>query len=149
MPVGPLSLWYVITISFVWSAPAGGLGAQGALAASQSGLHRRGHGGAVAIDAAGLGSIDLVTPNGQVPESVIRIFNDAGDAGTTGMSEEQIHRRSHAARRVAVDENNGENAALPILSMAGEWRKRANLLHPSDQAVGGRVEGRFLFVDSI
>lgn len=104
MPVGPLSLWYVITISFVWSAPAGGLGAQGALAASQSGLHRRGHGGAVAIDAAGLGSIDLVTPNGQVPESVIRIFNDAGDAGTTGMSEEQIHRRSHAARRVAVDE---------------------------------------------
>lgn len=33
--------------------------------------------------------------------------------------------------------------------MAGEWRKRANLLHPSDQAVGGRVEGRFLFVDSI
>lgn len=43
-----------------------------------------------AMSQAGLGSIDLVTPDGQAPESVIRIFNDAGDAGTTGMSEEQI-----------------------------------------------------------
>ncbi|HVR43661.1 MAG TPA: SBBP repeat-containing protein [Thermoanaerobaculia bacterium] len=43
-----------------------------------------------AMSQAGLGSIDLVTPDGQAPESVIRIFNDAGEAGTTGMSEEQI-----------------------------------------------------------
>jgi hypothetical protein len=43
-----------------------------------------------AMSQAGLGSIDLVTPEGQTPESVIRIFNDAGEAGTTGMSEEQI-----------------------------------------------------------
>ncbi|MDQ5871179.1 MAG: SBBP repeat-containing protein, partial [Acidobacteriota bacterium] len=43
-----------------------------------------------AMSQAGLGSIDLVTPDGQSPESAIRIFNDAGAGGTTGMSEEQI-----------------------------------------------------------
>jgi hypothetical protein len=44
-----------------------------------------------AMSRSGLGSVDLVTPVGQAPESVIRIFNDPGEGGTTGMSEEQIH----------------------------------------------------------
>jgi hypothetical protein len=43
-----------------------------------------------AMSQSGLGSVDLLTAEGQRPESVIRIFNDAGDAGTTGMSQEPV-----------------------------------------------------------
>lgn len=43
-----------------------------------------------AMGQSGLGSIDLLTAPGEAPESAIRIFNDAGEAGTTGMSEEPI-----------------------------------------------------------
>ncbi|HVT43951.1 MAG TPA: SBBP repeat-containing protein [Thermoanaerobaculia bacterium] len=38
----------------------------------------------------GVGSLDLFASQEQVPRSVVRIFNDAGEAGTTGMSEEQM-----------------------------------------------------------
>lgn len=38
----------------------------------------------------GLGSVDLVATFGPAPTSVVRIFNDAGAAGTTGMTEELI-----------------------------------------------------------
>jgi hypothetical protein len=43
-----------------------------------------------AMSQSGLGSVDLHTAPGEAPVSIIRIFNDAGEAGTTGMSEEQI-----------------------------------------------------------
>lgn len=43
-----------------------------------------------AMGESGLGSIDLITREGEGPQSVIRIFNDAGQAGTTGMSEQQV-----------------------------------------------------------
>ncbi len=36
----------------------------------------------------GLGTVDLISTFGSAPTSVIRIFNDAGEAGTTGMTEE-------------------------------------------------------------
>ncbi|HVR44159.1 MAG TPA: hypothetical protein VMS56_12030, partial [Thermoanaerobaculia bacterium] len=38
----------------------------------------------------GIGSVDLVSVEGPLPLSVARIFNDAGEAGTTGMTEEQV-----------------------------------------------------------
>src|SRR6185503_2524303 len=38
----------------------------------------------------GLGRVDLIATLGSAPTSVIRIFNDAGAAGTTGMTEEPI-----------------------------------------------------------
>jgi hypothetical protein len=37
---------------------------------------------------AGLGTVDLIATLGPAPTSVARIFNDAGPAGTTGMTEE-------------------------------------------------------------
>jgi hypothetical protein len=43
-----------------------------------------------AMSQSGLGSVDLLTPDGETPESVVRIFNDAGEAGTTGMSQEPL-----------------------------------------------------------
>ncbi len=43
-----------------------------------------------AMSQSGLGSVDLLTPDGEMPESVVRIFNDAGEAGTTGMSQEPV-----------------------------------------------------------
>ena len=38
----------------------------------------------------GLGSVDLLPRTGTVPVATIRIFNDAGEAGTTGMTEELV-----------------------------------------------------------
>jgi Abnormal spindle-like microcephaly-assoc'd, ASPM-SPD-2-Hydin/Pregnancy-associated plasma protein-A len=38
----------------------------------------------------GLGSVDLVPRTGSAPIATVRIFNDAGDAGTTGMTEELL-----------------------------------------------------------
>jgi virginiamycin B lyase len=38
----------------------------------------------------GIGTLDLIATTGPVPVSVIRIFNDAGAAGTTGFNEEQV-----------------------------------------------------------
>ncbi|HVS31802.1 MAG TPA: hypothetical protein VMS98_10130, partial [Thermoanaerobaculia bacterium] len=43
-----------------------------------------------AMGLSGLGSVDLVSTTGPLPLSVTRIYNDAGDAGTTGMTEEQV-----------------------------------------------------------
>ncbi len=43
-----------------------------------------------AMSRSGLGSVDLLAAEGEVPETVIRIFNDAGERGTTGMSEEPV-----------------------------------------------------------
>ena len=45
----------------------------------------------------GLGSSDLVATHGAPPVSVVRIFNDAGEAGTTGMTEE-LFRESDALK---------------------------------------------------
>ena len=45
----------------------------------------------------GLGSVDLVATFGAPPVSVIRIFNDAGDKGTTGMTED-LFRESDALK---------------------------------------------------
>ncbi len=41
-----------------------------------------------AMQQSGLGSLDVIPRTGGFPVSTIRIFNDAGDAGTTGMTEE-------------------------------------------------------------
>lgn len=38
----------------------------------------------------GIGSLDLVAPDGESPVSLVRVFNDAGASGTTGLFEEQI-----------------------------------------------------------
>ncbi|HSE64807.1 MAG TPA: choice-of-anchor D domain-containing protein [Thermoanaerobaculia bacterium] len=38
----------------------------------------------------GLGSVDLLPRTGTAPVATIRIFNDAGEAGTTGMTEELV-----------------------------------------------------------
>ncbi|HEY3171454.1 MAG TPA: choice-of-anchor D domain-containing protein, partial [Thermoanaerobaculia bacterium] len=43
-----------------------------------------------ALQESGLGSMDLVLRTGEPPVATIRIFNDAGDAGTTGMTEELL-----------------------------------------------------------
>jgi hypothetical protein len=40
------------------------------------------------LQQSGLGSVDLLPRTGSVPVATVRIFNDAGDAGTTGMTEE-------------------------------------------------------------
>ncbi|HEV7764732.1 MAG TPA: hypothetical protein VGQ76_07015 [Thermoanaerobaculia bacterium] len=45
----------------------------------------------------GLGSVDLIATHGAPPVSVVRIFNDAGNAGTTGMTEE-LFRESEALK---------------------------------------------------
>lgn len=43
-----------------------------------------------AMNQSGLGSLDIVPFMGPLPLSVIRIFNDAGEDGTTGMNEPQV-----------------------------------------------------------
>ena len=45
----------------------------------------------------GLGSVDLIATRGAPPVTVVRIFNDAGKAGTTGMTEE-LFRESEALK---------------------------------------------------
>ena len=42
------------------------------------------------IQQTGLGSLDLLPRTGTAPVATIRIFNDAGEAGTTGMTEELV-----------------------------------------------------------
>ncbi len=42
------------------------------------------------MNQSGLGSLDIVPDVGPLPLSVVRIFNDAGDDGTTGMTELQV-----------------------------------------------------------
>lgn len=42
------------------------------------------------MNQAGLGSLDIVPVIGPLPVSVVRIFNDAGEEGTTGMTELQV-----------------------------------------------------------
>jgi hypothetical protein len=56
----------------------------------------------------GVGSIDMVTLPGAAPVAVARIFNDAGDLGTTGMS--------HAAMDPAASLQQGEKAVLLVPS---------------------------------
>ncbi len=43
-----------------------------------------------AIGISGLGSADLEVESGPVPVAVVRVFNDAGPAGTTGFTEDLI-----------------------------------------------------------
>ncbi len=43
-----------------------------------------------AMNQAGLGSLDIVPDIGPLPLSIVRIFNDAGEDGTTGMTELQV-----------------------------------------------------------
>ncbi len=43
-----------------------------------------------ALGVSGIGTLDLNATTGPAPLSVVRIFNDAGAAGTTGFNEEQI-----------------------------------------------------------
>jgi hypothetical protein len=43
-----------------------------------------------AMGESGLGSLDLATAEGHMPVTMIRIYNDGGPAGTTGMSQEVI-----------------------------------------------------------
>ena len=43
-----------------------------------------------AMNQSGLGSLDIVPATGPLPLSIIRIFNDAGEEGTTGMNEPQV-----------------------------------------------------------
>lgn len=43
-----------------------------------------------AMGAGGIGTLDILPENGQPPVSVVRVFNDAGAKGTTGMTEEQV-----------------------------------------------------------
>jgi hypothetical protein len=43
-----------------------------------------------AFQQSGLGSVDLEPRTGAAPVATIRIFNDAGEAGTTGMTEELV-----------------------------------------------------------
>ena len=40
------------------------------------------------IEQSGLGSADLVPRTGRAPVATVRVFNDAGEAGTTGMTQE-------------------------------------------------------------
>jgi hypothetical protein len=43
-----------------------------------------------AMSLSGLGSADITSTEGPLPASVVRIFNDAGELGTTGMTEGQV-----------------------------------------------------------
>jgi hypothetical protein len=43
-----------------------------------------------AMSQSGLGSLDLHTQTGEIPETAIRVFNDGGEAGTTGMTQETL-----------------------------------------------------------
>jgi hypothetical protein len=43
-----------------------------------------------AMNQSGVGTLDLVPATGPAPLTVVRIFNDAGAAGTTGFNEDQI-----------------------------------------------------------
>jgi hypothetical protein len=42
------------------------------------------------MGAAGLGSLDLITPQGEAPVSLVRVYNDAGADGTAGLFEERV-----------------------------------------------------------
>nr|MDQ5871362.1 hypothetical protein [Acidobacteriota bacterium] len=42
-----------------------------------------------AMNRSGLGNVDLISTSGPPPLSVARIYNDAGERGTTGMTEDQ------------------------------------------------------------
>jgi streptogramin lyase len=50
-----------------------------------------------AMGRSGLGSADIEVTSGQVPAAAVRVFNDAGSAGTTGFTEEPM--RSEEALR--------------------------------------------------
>lgn len=65
------------------------------------------------MGASGIGSIDVVTEPGATPVVISRIFNDGGDRGTTGMSQQQI-----APQRALQKGDTGFLLAPPDLSEA-------------------------------
>lgn len=88
----------------------------------------------------GLGSVDVVSTAGPLPITVARIYNDAGENGTTGMSQELIPmesvlRRGESAILLAPPDLNAARYNIGIRTLDGGASMNINVKDSSGKVV--------------
>lgn len=93
-----------------------------------------------AMGLSGLGSIDVVSTAGALPVAVARVYNDAGDAGTTGLSEElvsadQVLHRGENSILIAPSDLSAARFNIGIRTLVAGASMNINVLDSSGKSV--------------